>query len=317
MQFRKFHYLIPLILGILMLVGFLFLLPGSRAAAQCGSQASSCKNCHETQGQDSVNNDGTGWHTGHAFGDFCYACHGGNNQSTNKDEAHTGMVPPLSDIKTSCQGCHPNDYTERAQKYADALGVKLGEGGAGAQTTAAPTTPQPTGQATQAAAPVAGNTSSTNGPSSAAPSSPSGSGIIVDYNQQYAQTVEGKLNINWGNVILGLMIALVAIGGGAFVFANERKLRGLPLFNKAQKKTLAAEAALPVVEGYSPDVLALLPLVSRLNPMGLHALKRILQNPEQANEMLHSLAQLDPELVKRIRALDHDSRELLLAIAGD
>jgi len=28
--------------------------------AQCGSQASSCKNCHEVQGQDPVNGDGKG-----------------------------------------------------------------------------------------------------------------------------------------------------------------------------------------------------------------------------------------------------------------
>ena len=61
--------------------------------AQCGSQASSCKNCHEVQGEDPVNNDGTAWHPSHAFGDFCYICHAGNNQAIDKAEAHTGHGP--------------------------------------------------------------------------------------------------------------------------------------------------------------------------------------------------------------------------------
>jgi hypothetical protein len=41
-----------------------------------------------------------------------------------------------------------------------------------------------------------------------------------------------------------------------------------------------------------------------------------LANPEHANEMLHALSRLDPELVKRVQALDKDSRAMLLAISG-
>ena len=37
--------------------------------AQCGSQASSCKNCHEVKGENAVNAKGD-WHISHAFGDF-------------------------------------------------------------------------------------------------------------------------------------------------------------------------------------------------------------------------------------------------------
>ena len=76
------------------------------------------------------------------------------------------------------------------------------------------------------------------------------------------------------------------------------------------------EGQIPVVEGYSSEVTELLPLMARLNPVGLHSLKRILANPEQANEMLHALSHLDPELVKRVQALDKDSRAMLLAISG-
>ena len=59
----------------LVVAASIFLATASPASAQCGSQASSCKNCHEVQGQDPVNSDGTGWHQSHAFGDFCYICH--------------------------------------------------------------------------------------------------------------------------------------------------------------------------------------------------------------------------------------------------
>lgn len=64
------------------------------------------------------------------------------------------------------------------------------------------------------------------------------------------------------------------------------------------------------------EVTALLPKIARLNPTGLHALKRLLENPDNANELFHSLSKLDPELVKQVRDLDRPSRELLLAMSG-
>ena len=103
-----------------------FLATATPVSAQCGSQASSCKNCHEVQGELPVNADGTGWHQSHAFGDFCYICHAGNNQAKDKTAAHEGMVAPLSDVKAACQQCHVADLHERAQVYASALGVEIG-----------------------------------------------------------------------------------------------------------------------------------------------------------------------------------------------
>jgi hypothetical protein len=316
MSFRKHKFLIPIFLGALVLAGLVIFWPASNASAQCGSQASSCKNCHEVQGQDPVNNDGTAWHQSHAFGDFCYICHAGNNQSMDKDTAHTGMVPPLSDVKAACQSCHPNDLQERAQVYATALGVEVGSGdgpSSGSTTSGGGDTPS-------GSAPSSGDDQA----STSASSAPAPSGIVidtstvVDYNQQYNETVLGQRNINWGNVILVVLIVLVAAGGGAYVYWNERKLRGLPLIKKSQAaRPGAAGMPLPKVEGYSDDVVALLPKIAQLNPVGLHALKRLLENPEEASELLHSLSRLDPELVRHIRSLDHDSRALLLALAGD
>ncbi len=51
---------------------------------------------------------------------------------------------------------------------------------------------------------------------------------MVDYNERYDEVVLGKRTINWGNVILAMMIVMLVAGGGVFVYANERNRRGLP-----------------------------------------------------------------------------------------
>ncbi|MGZ6346480.1 MAG: hypothetical protein ACXWNC_02765, partial [Anaerolineales bacterium] len=135
---RKKITLLIVAIGVLLVTGSFFLMTATPAAAQCGSQASSCKNCHETQAQDPVNADGTAWHTQHAFGDFCYICHAGNNQATDKVAAHTGMVAPLSDINASCQSCHPTDTLAKAQIYATTLGQVVGNGGTGTSAATLP-----------------------------------------------------------------------------------------------------------------------------------------------------------------------------------
>jgi hypothetical protein len=311
MSFRKCHLFLLSGLAVLIVAAVVMLWPSSRAQAQCGSQASSCKNCHEVQAQDPVNNDGTSWHVSHAFGDFCYLCHAGNNQSMDQDAAHTGMVPPLSDIKASCQSCHPNDLQERAQVYASALGVTLDSGGgstSGGETTSSSggETSAPSTSGEQPAAAEA-----------AAPAMVVDSENIVDYSQNYDEIVLGKKSINWGNIILAFMIVVLIFGGGAFVYYNERKRRGLPLGKAKTAPTQVATSEAPMVEGYSTEVTALLPKIARLNPAGLHALKRLLENPDSANELLQNMSRLDPDLVNRVRALDRHSRELLLAMSGD
>jgi hypothetical protein len=303
MLFRKYSFFIPIMLGVLIMISLVLLWPAAQVSAQCGSQASSCKSCHETQGQKTVNNDGTAWHTQHQQIDACVSCHAGNPQSTDKAQSHTGMVPWNSDVKAGCFSCHPNDYQQKAQIYATTLGVDLSSSGA------APATGSTQSTATAPVAPAA-----TIAPAVEVVVSEPGT---VDYVQQYNETVLGQHPINWGNIIVGFMIGVLLIVGGVFVFLNERHLRGLPGFFpqvKAQKASASIEA--PVVEGYSTEITALLPLIVQLNPVGLHALKHILQNPEQANEMLHSLSHLDPELVRRVQALDRDSQAMLVALAG-
>ena len=73
---------------------------------------------------------------------------------------------------------------------------------------------------------------------------------------------------------------------------------------------------LPKIEGDPAEIAEFLPKISALNPVGRRALARLLDNPEEAAELLLSLSRLDPNLVQRLRALDRDSRALLLALAG-
>src|SRR5271157_5536899 len=229
---------------------------GSQASsvlAQCGSQISSCKNCHEVQEKKPVNNDGTPWHTSHAFGDFCYICHGGNQQATDETAAHMGMVPPLSDIKASCQSCHPNDLQARAQVYATKLGVQIGSGDASAATGSSNGTPAAT--ATSSAVPASSNTSATPQPvavqqSALAPNNPD----LVNYIQRYNENVLGQNPTNWGNVILLVMIGALLIGGGALVISRE----GLVKVSFKETK--------PVEGDYPADVVEMVPQIAKLKP---------------------------------------------------
>jgi hypothetical protein len=140
---------------------------------------------------------------------------------------------------------------------------------------------------------------------------------VIDFNQRYAETVLGRHQVNWGNLILGILIGLLAFGGSGFVYWTERRLRGLPLLPARLKPAPLAAEQVEQIEGYPDEVVALLPKIARLNPIGLHALRKLLENPEEAAQLLHSLSRLDPELVRRVRKLDRDSKALLLALSGD
>ena len=191
-------------LGIALLaVSAIALISTQPAEAQCGSQASSCKNCHETQGQDPVNADGTGWHQSHAFGDFCYICHGGNSQATDADAAHTGMVAPMADVQAACAQCHPNDLQARADVYTVALGIPAvsADAPAAASTLAPVSAPSEPAEAQPAE------------PAAPAPAAAVREGDMVDYVARYNQEVLGQQPTNWGNVILiAILVALLGVG---------------------------------------------------------------------------------------------------------
>ncbi|MEJ2596803.1 MAG: hypothetical protein P8Z00_00645 [Anaerolineales bacterium] len=266
MQPRR--YLIPLsILGFMLLIASsIWLATAQPASAQCGSAASSCKNCHEVQGEKPVNNDGTSWHQSHAFGDFCYICHGGNSQATDETAAHTGMIPPLSDVQASCQQCHTNDLMDRAQVYATALGVTLGDSSS-PQATSAPAQSNPTAAAPAAPAVAVANTAMTTELDVNDPN-------LVDYVQNYDEVVLHKTPTNWGNVLLLVMIGLIGVGGGSFIIVNEKWVK----LSFGDTKKADGE--------YPSEVVDMLPAITKLNPRTRKSLKKILDKPDKTKKVL-------------------------------
>jgi hypothetical protein len=254
-------------LFILLACGIALATPQS-AKAQCGSQASSCKNCHEVQGKDPVNADGTGWHQSHAFGDFCYICHAGNNQATDEKAAHTGMVKPLDDVQAACAQCHPNDLQARANVYAKTLGVSVGTGAA-APATGSGTT------ATATPAAAAANPA----PAAPAAAAPVDSASLVDYAQRYDQQVLGQSQVNWGNVILLVMIAAMLVGGGILIANREHLVR------------VSFKDTHPVTGEYPEDVVEMVPDLAKLKPGARKSLKRLLNKPA-AGDLLDAVDKL-------------------------
>lgn len=261
MHHRKLAFwLVTAGITLLITTGIFFLLPAQPVSAQCGSQASSCKNCHETQAQDPVNNDGTTWHTQHAFGDFCYLCHAGNNQATDKVAAHTGMVDPLKDVISACKSCHAADFQAKAQIYATTLGVTVSVGSVSSAAT--PASAQ--SAATTPAAPAAAS-------SVAVASVPAAS--MVDYTQRYDQIVLGQQPLNLGNIILIVMIAAMLFGGGYFVLSREHWIR------------VSFQETKQMVGNYPADVVDMVPQIANLKASARADLRKIIAKPATAAEV--------------------------------
>lgn len=293
------------------LVLFLSLTVPQSAQAQCGSSASSCKNCHEVQGEDPVNSDGTNWHEAHAFGDFCEFCHAGNVQATDKETAHVGLEAPLDNVQISCGNCHAADLDERANVYAVALGVEIGSGGgSGSEPPAGTDDGSGGGKTAVAPSPAKPDTSSSS------PSAPSGLVIndpnVIDYVARYNETVLGIKIINWGDRILLGLIAITLVGGGGFVVWNERR-RQQPISPVSETVLAEQKSKYP---DYPPQVVALLPRLSQLSADAWQDLYQFLEDPSKAQTLLHDLVRLQPDLVNQVRQLDRESQALLLALAS-
>ncbi len=227
--------------------------------AQCGSQSSSCKNCHEIKGEDSVNAKGD-WHVAHAFGDFCEFCHGGNVQATDEATAHQGLVQPLNDVKTNCSSCHAADYQAKAEMYAKTLGVTVGANAGG---TTPPSTPASTASNTSAQPTQAAQL----GQPQAQPPVPVATPTyneVTDYVAAYRAAK--PLPPSAGTLITGTMLVLAVVGGGSFVYWNEKRLRSMP-----HPKTSDAPA-----DEQTQEIDHLLPILKKLDAETLRALRKVL-----------------------------------------
>jgi len=278
MQGKKLF--IPLMTAglLVLLVTVIALVTVQPVKAQCGSQVSSCKNCHEVQAKDPVNNDGKGWHQSHAFGDFCYICHAGNNQATDKVAAHTGLVSPLTDIKASCAQCHPNDTQARAQVYAVKLGVAIGAGSTPAASSSSSTTSS--APVATSASSAASNASATQQPVAVAlaPNDPN----IVNYVQRYNESVLGEQPTNWGNVILLVMLGVIVLVAGFLVLRREGWI------------TVSFKETKPLDKELPPDVADMAPEIAKLKPAVRRSLRRLLSKPRAAAELFSAIDDLTP-----------------------
>ena len=264
MHHRKLSFwLIGAGVVFLFTAGLLFFLPAQTASAQCGSQASSCKNCHETQGQDPVSNDLTTWHGQHSFGDFCYLCHAGNNQATDKTAAHTGMVAPLSNIAASCKSCHPKDFEARAQIYATTLGINTNS----LEATLVATEVQ-SASATVIASAV----------TQVAAVVPAAD--MVDYSQRYGEVALGKKPVNVGNIIVIVLIVVLVLGGGFIVLRREGWIK------------ISFQETRQIKESYPADVVDMIPGLTKLKPAARKDLRKLLSKPATAAELFALVAKL-------------------------
>ncbi len=271
---RHLTYWLPLLTLSFILASVAIFWTASTAEAQCGTQASSCKNCHETQGKKPVNNDGKAWHKSHAFGDFCQFCHAGNVQSMDQTEAHKGMAKPLADAKLSCSACHQKDYVEKAQVYAAALGVTLRVNNGNT-----PTVTPPTAAPTNSVANTISAQSSAPRQAALPPSSPE----IVDYVKRYNEEVLGQRETNWGGVTVWVLIGAMLIGSGALVSHNF----GWVHFSFKETKAIKGE--------FPSDVADMIPELTRLKPHARQSLRRLLRKPEAAAEVLTALDKLNSD----------------------
>lgn len=268
------------------------------ADAQCGSSASSCKDCHEVKKTAPVNTKGA-WHTQHAFGDFCAFCHSGNTKSKDQTAAHTGMLGPLDDVKGACQSCHPNDYMDRAKKYADTLGKPIGSGG----TSASPAS--------------ASGTTTTASAGNCGPAAPAGS-LTIDLNKVYAGIDQKGPNVLGNGILIGLIVVVALVLAGLMFYYEKPLPRGIAAFRQLlATPVLAPESANGAPVAQRPELGTLLPLLSSIDASTLRALQTLLADQENGPRILKALSHLDLSALAELGEGDQKALASLLTLAKE
>ena len=290
------------------IVAMILLAGWQLAQAQCGASLSSCKTCHEVKREKPVATQGQ-WHQQHAFGDFCEFCHGGNTAAKDKNAAHEGINPiPIKDAGNTCSSCHPDDYAERAQKYAAILKIDLGdlesknEAPAKSTDSAAETT-EP--RATTSA----GETISI----------PTG-GEVVDFNSLLAE--EKHVPRAYGNLI---MVVLIIGLFGVFLLLywsfNKEKLTqrikdiaGQPSPEEEKRRERTTEECQRALEKH-PELKELTAQLMEMDHSTIEGLMRIARHEEIGEQVILAISHIDLELVSKIKSLKSNELDAVLALA--
>ncbi|MBS1271227.1 MAG: hypothetical protein MAGBODY4_00356 [Candidatus Marinimicrobia bacterium] len=301
---------------------FLLLFFGSMSSvyAQCGASLSSCKTCHEVKRTMPVMTKGD-WHKDHSFGDFCEFCHGGNTASKVQAEAHEGInMIPVKTPGNTCSSCHPDDYNDRAQTYAEILNVEIDESGGAVQTTSndvitdAPTEEMSSGESTAVAKsePV----TSVSVPSS---------GEVVDFNELLKEDPE-EHPINTGNAILivliiGLSIVFLGMYWGFNrdeIKSKVRKIADEPTDSDEDSQVSATEISkdefIAVLER-RPNLRQLFYQLKDADPLVVDALISITSQNRESEKLIKSLGRIDIDLLKKMQTLKEGELDVLLALA--
>lgn len=190
---RKYPLLL-IFTGAALVVVFLALLGSPQnVQAQCG-QPTQCNTCHNIQGELPVHENGA-WHIDHMPYNACHVCHGGNKEAVDAPLAHTNIFTNLDQMQSACAECHSSaDLLDRYSQYASQLGISTEINPIQVQAASALT--------------LAGklNTGQTNLP---------GPG---------AQSIEVTSKNKTGNIILAIVLVVSLLGGGSFVYSNERRM---------------------------------------------------------------------------------------------
>jgi hypothetical protein len=123
-----------------------------------------------------------------------------------------------------------------------------------------------------------------------------------------------------GNVIVGFLLVVTVVGGGAFVYWNEKRLRKGKLAATVAAGAVAqsgGEAAITSLDQLPPEVVKLLPTLKQLDPRTLKALRIILSDRKRGEEMLQTLSVINYAMLDEMKRLDKKELSLLLALAGE
>ncbi len=283
--------ILPLLAASVVVAAIWLAVLPSTADAQCGTQMSSCRNCHEVKGQLKVNTKGD-WHVNHAFGDFCVTCHAGASKVKDAAGAHVGMMKPLENITAACASCHPADLKSRADRYAKTLGVtaQLGSG-----APAAPAGPM-------LAASESISTSTATSSSGCGPIGGVAVGGLVDFNLPQ----DSGPGVNWGNIIvIGLILAMGAAWAGIV----------LAQWISAARRRMAEAAAKRPAAPLRPAVSALVPALAACDDATLDALSGLLKQQETGTLAIQTLGKLRPELLEMARRADPSALAMAMSLA--
>ena len=258
------------------LVGFLGFVQPKNTQAACGASTSSCKTCHEVQGADPVSKKGD-WHTQHAFGDFCQACHLGVATETDKTKAHAGLIiNPLTQPDQSCVSCHPADSAARVAKY----------GGKAAGGSSSPSSSSGSGAAATGSSSSAGTVT----PSAAAtqiPPSANPNFDLIDFNGNSVPWLAWVIGIINAFVVLILIVLIWRWKKGVWPW----------YFLKGRKKNVHFNTLSPeaqeifnyLLEGDMQTVLALQEILKRKE--GSKILRAVAHLPENVLLQLQTLSE--------------------------